>query len=249
MITSTMNSTEIGNMVDKDRDRIQKFILYRYKEMERSMRKGFSKNCSRVIDYSTPNSKYKIVLYIVGKFHTFTLLALNVESNEWLDVTFSRNRLGRDIQYVARSVHFFNRYAERFWGATNMSLNQIMQKFFMEMNCFIVFYRNNDHIVYAGPNGLILATFDEAKEIVHVVTFVSAEMLKKSQFSAWLKVWGACKRISEKAEREVRENGNLSPDVTCYWGFTEKERLTIDEAAEIYSSFFKTHKNAKDNRV
>ena len=239
MITSTMTSQEISNLIDKDRDRINKYIGYRYKEMERNLRKGFAKSASKIIDYSTTNAKYKIILYVAGKFHAFSLLALNYESNEWIDVTFSWQKLGKPLQYIARSVHFFNRYAERFWGDTDKSLNDIILKFYQEINCSIVVYWKDDHVVYASSNGIILAIYDEDKMIVHIVTFVSAEMLKYSQFSAWVKVWNTCQRLSAKAKLEIQETGNLSPFTSCSWEFTEKEKLTIEEASEIYGKFFK----------
>lgn len=239
MITSTMTSQEISNLIDKDRDRINKYIGYRYKEMERNLRKGFAKSASKVIDYSTQNAKYKIILYVTGRFHTFSLLAFNHESNEWIDVTFSSKKICEQMQYVARSVHFFNRYAERFLGTNDMDLNDIILKFYNEVNCFIVLYHKNDHIVYASSNGIVLAIFDEKKNITHVITYVSAEMLKYSQFSSWVKVWSACQRLSDLAKLEVQENGRLSPEKTSSWTFTEEEKLTIEEASEIYGKFFK----------
>lgn len=249
MITSTMNAQEISRMVDKDRDRIRKYLSYRYKEMERNMRKGFSNRASKIIDYSTPNNKYKIVLYVTGKFHTFSLLALNYESNEWLDVTFSLNETEARSQYIATSVHFFNRYAERFLGADDMTLNEIILKYYQSMPTSIVLYCDENRIVYASSNGLSLATYDEDKEIIHIVTYVSAEMLKYSQFSSWVKVWGVCDRMNQLFRREIDMNGAISPETIQYWGFTENEKLTIEEASEIYSKFFKNKTNDTDKRI
>lgn len=238
MITSTMTALEISNLIDKDRDRIQKYIGHQYKGLERDMRKSFKKEASKIIDYTTQNAKYKIILYSSKKFRTFSLLAHNYESNEWLDVTFSL-KSGEQTQYAARSVHFFNRYAERFLCESRLSLDRIILKFYKEINCSIVLYWKDDHVVYACSNGLMLAIYDEAKGIVHVVTYVSAEMLKRSQFSAWVKIWSICQRLNKRSQKEVQENGRLSPDVTQLWGFTEKEKLTIEESTEIYGKFFK----------
>ncbi len=243
MITSTMTALEISNLVDKDRERIQKYLGYQFKSMAREMRKGFKKEASKIIDYSTPNAKYKIILYVSGKFNTFSLLALNYESNEWIDVTFSSSKYEGKLQYAARSVHFFNRYAERYLLVKDMPLDKIILSFYRAINCAVVIYWKGDRVVFSSSNGLFLATYDEQKLIIHVATYVSAEMLKRSQFSAWLKVWAISQRMNKISLREIKEGGRLTPTSIERLDFTDKEKLTINEATEIYSTFFKHYED------
>lgn len=239
MITLTMTAEEISNSVDKDRERIKRFINYRFKDIDREMRKGFRKNAYKVIDYNVNSNMYKLLLYIEDKRRTFTILAVNNFTNELLDVTYSINTTDPAVPYTARSIHFFRRYAERYLQQPDMDINKVILEFYKDCNCSVILYMKDNKIVYAGMEGITLATFEKEKLIIHVVTFISLPMLKLSQFSAWLKAQEASIKLDAMVKEELETTGKLTPMNAFTWQLNKHEMLTLKEAGEIYDMYFK----------
>ena len=240
MITPFMTSEEISKQVDKDRERIGRFISYRFKDMERNLRKGLiRRKIYRVIDYKCGTNNYKIILYIEDKHHTFSLMIHDNITNELIDVTYSWNVQDKPIPYTARSVHFFKRYAERFLQEPDKDLNDVILEYYKDFNCAIVMYQKDDKLVYASRDGLALAVYDERRNITHVITFISLNLLKDSQFIAWLKAQRASIKIDKLAEEELKTSGRLAPDSTHFWQLDAEETFTLKEASELYDMYFK----------
>lgn len=246
MITPFMTSEEISNQVDKDRERIDKFISYRFKEMERELRKGLiRRKIYKIIDYKCGTNKYKIILYIENKFHTFSLLIHDTVTNELIDVTYSWSGQSCPVPYTARSIHFFRRYAERYLQDPDKNINDVILEYYKDYSCSIVMYQKDDKLVYASRDGLALAVYDKKRQINHVVTFISLNLLKDSQFIAWLKAQRASIKIDKLAEEELKSSGRLTPDSTHFWQLNEEETFTLNEASELYDMYFK-YKDLED---
>lgn len=249
MITYNMTSEEISNQVDKDRERILKFISYRYKEMERSLRKGLiRRKAYRIIDYKCGYNNYKIILYIESKFHTFSLLIRDDLTNELIDVTYSWESQIDPVPYTARSIHFFRRYAERFLQQPDLEINKSILEYYKDYTCSVIMYRDGEKIVYAGRDGITLTIFDEERYIVHAVTFISFNLLKETQFAAWFKAQRASIKIDRLARMELQENGKMSPDSAMFWQLSKEEMLSLEEASDIYSIYFKNKELEQFNK-
>ena len=93
-------------------------------------------------------------------------------------------------------------------------------------------------MVFAIPEGLILTEYEQEKHIIHYKTFVSMDMLKKTQKRSYEKISAflmeSCQQIAK-----ARETGNDERLCVVYRRFyNDIDLLDTKEAQAIYSSFF-----------
>lgn len=237
MITASMTANEMRKVRLMDESRINAFQLQKAEELKREMKRQKVKSMAKVYEFTTPNADYFIVVSVKhgGIFAAGVFVYLS-ETNEYIPMT-RKSSLHDDC--FAMSVHFIKRYAERHLKK-DMPPIKVLPKFFMSFIGAVRLYYDEKtrRIVFAVPEGLILATYDESKHIVHYKTFVSMDMLKESQYSSYEKISAflkeSCNRIVEA--RDTGDDDKL--EVAYKMVYRDAELLDTSEAKAIYSSFF-----------
>lgn len=237
MITASMTANEMRKVRSMDESRINAFQLQKAEELKREMRRQRVKSMAKTYEFVTPNADYFIVVSVKhgGIFAAGVFVYLK-ETNEYIPMT-RKSKLHDD--YFAMSVHFIKRYAERHLKK-NLPPVKVLPKFFMSFIGAVRLYFDEatKRVVFAVPEGLVLATYDLGKHIIHYKTFVSTEMLKESQYSSYKKISAflqeSCNRIVE-----ARDTGDDVKLEAAYKDFyMDAELLDTSEAKAIYSSFF-----------
>lgn len=115
-----------------------------------------------------------------------------------------------------------------------------MQKIYTSFTGAVQLYSDDKtrRVVFAIPEGLILTDYEQEKHIIHYKTFVSMDMLKKTQLRSYEKISAflmeSCQQIAK-----AREAGNDEKLGIVYRRFyNDVNFLDTTEAQSIYSSFF-----------
>lgn len=150
----------------------------------------------------------------------------------------SRNE-GYSEDCFAMSVHFLKRFAERFLKK-DLPIAKILQKIYTSFTGAVQLYSDDKtrRVVFAIPEGLILTEYEQEKHIIHYKTFVSMDMLKKTQKRSYEKISAflmeSCQQIAK-----ARDTGNDERLCVVYRRFyNDTDLLDTKEAQAIYSSFF-----------
>lgn len=158
------------------------------------------------------------------------------ETNEYIPM--SRNE-GYSEDCFAMSVHFLKRYAERYLKK-DLPIAKILQKIYTSFTGAVQLYSDDKtkRVVFAIPEGLILTEYEQEKRIIHYKTFVSMDMLKKTQMQSYEKISAflmeSCQQIAM-----AREAGNDKKLGVVYRRFYDDiDLLDTKEAQAIYSGFF-----------
>lgn len=231
MIVATMTSTEILNLMEKDLDRIRAYVVHREKELTRELRKYRRDMVSQAYDYHTPNADYVLVLRCLKNGYVSRLrFAFIEESLEYVTI----GTVGGCKGIVSYSVHLLKRFAERALHDTSLPMRRILLKF-TQQDVSSCLYSDGDCFVTACEQGICLGMFDKKRGVILNRTFVSIDMLKKSQFQAWEKI----KRYISLAVEVKHEYGlysdrfqNLLREIPVDMS------LSSDEARSIYASYY-----------
>ena len=231
MIVSTMSSTEIFNLMDKDLDRIRAYVVHREKELTRELRKSRRDMVSQAYDYHTPNADYVLVLRCLKNGYVSRLrFAFIKETLEYVTI----GTVGGCKGIVSYSVHLLRRFAERALHDTSLPMRKILLKF-TQQDVSSCLYYDDDFFVTACEQGICLGKFDKKREVILNRTFVSIDMLKESQMKAWEKI----NRYISLALEVKHEYGLYSDRFQNLLREIPVEMsLSIDEARSIYASFY-----------
>ena len=237
MITASMTANEMRKVRNMDEYRINEFQMQKAEELKRELNRQKVKNMAKTYEFVTPNADYFVVVSVKqgGIFASGVFVYLK-ETNEYIPMT-RNSPLHEDC--FAMSVHFINRYAERHLNK-KLPVTKVLQKFFMSFLGAVRLYFDEEtkRIVFAVPEGLVLATYDLSKHIIHYKTFVSMDMLKKTQASSYEKISAflreSCNRIAKA--RDTGDDNKL--EITYKMVYKDAELLDTSEAKAIYSSFF-----------
>lgn len=175
MITSTMTAREIAKIREADDEQLRRFAERKRKVLRKSLGNGIHK-VSCCYDYKTKNAEYKIIVRVTKKLRGMILYMHEKENNEFIMATSS------NLTQIKISAHYWKRVSERLYHEP-MTINKVMGKY--DPLGVPLFYRNGD-FVFANEKGLSLGKWDGA--FYHFKTFVSLEMLRKTQLDAFLKV-------------------------------------------------------------
>lgn len=236
MITDRSNASDLDRIRMADESNISSFQRMKVHELYRSMRKNKVASMFTCLDLKTANADYKITFGIRGK--DLVASGIFVYEKE-RNVYISMFRTLRDSGcYMAFSVHFLNRYAERYLKR-NIPPTKSLSYFVSSFIGGMVLYISEDFkIVYATNGGIMLGNIEPYKKIIYMNTFVSLEMLKSSQNSSYGKV-KAC--IDKSCERFARAKGTGDEEIGYIAGeqiHHNMAELDNSEAMEIYSTFF-----------
>ena len=237
MITASMTSGEIRRVRNLDEARIYEFQMRKANELKREMRKQNVRQMTKTYELVTQNANYFIVVGVKqgGVFVSGVFIYLK-ETNEYIPM--SRNE-GYSADCFAMSVHFMKRFAERFLKK-DLPIAKILQKIYTSFTGAIKLYGDDKtkRVVFAIPEGLILTEYDQDKHIIHYKTFVSMDMLKKTQMQSYEKISAFLMESCEQIAK-AREIGNDEKLGVVYRRFYDDiDLLDTSEAQSIYSSFF-----------
>lgn len=245
MITASMTSGEMRRVRNLDEARIYEFQMRKANELKREMRKQNVRQITKTYELVTRNADYFIVVGVKhgGVFVSGVFIYLK-ETNEYIPM--SRND-GYSEDCFAMSVHFLKRYAERYLKK-DLPIAKILQKIYTSFTGAVQLYSDDKtkRVVFAIPEGLILTEYEQEKRIIHYKTFVSMDMLKKTQMQSYEKISAflmeSCQQIAM-----ARDAGNDEKLGVVYRRFYDDiDLLDTKEAQAIYSGFFE--KGCKNER-
>lgn len=245
MITASMTSSEIRRVRNLDESRIYEFQLRKANELKREMKKQSVRQITKTYELVTQNADYFIVVGVKhGDVFVSGVFIYLKETNEYIPM--SRNE-GYSEDCFAMSVHFLKRYAERYLKK-DIPVSKILQKIYTSFTGALQLYSDDKtkRVVFAIPEGLILTNYEQEKHIIHYKTFVSMDMLKKTQMQSYEKISAflmeSCQQIAM-----AREAGNDEKLGVVYRRFYDDiDLLDTKEAQAIYSGFFE--KGGNDER-
>lgn len=237
MITASMTYDEMRRIRNLDESRIYEFQLRKANELKREMRRQNVRQMTKTFEFVTPNADYFIVVGVKhGDVFASSVFIYLKETNEYIPM--SRNE-GYSEDCFAMSVHFLKRFSERYLKK-DLPIAKILQKIYTSFTGAIQLYGDDKtkRVVFAIPEGLILTEYDQDKHIIHYKTFVSMDMLKKTQMQSYEKISAflieSCEQIAK-----AREIGNDEKLGVVYRRFYDDiDLLDTSEAQSIYSSFF-----------
>lgn len=245
MITASMTSGEMRRVRNLDEARIYEFQMRKANELKREMRKQNVRQITKTFEFATPNADYFIVVGVKhGDVFASGVFIYLKETNEYIPM--SRNE-GYSEDYFAMSVHFLKRYAERYLKK-DLPIAKILQKIYTSFTGAVQLYSDDKtkRVVFAIPEGIILSNYEQEKRIIHYKTFVSMDMLKKTQMQSYEKISAflmeSCQQIAM-----ARDAGNDEKLGVVYRRFYDDiDLLDTKEAQAIYSGFFE--KGGKNER-
>lgn len=234
MITASMTSGEMRRVRNLDEARIYEFQMRKANELKREMRKQNVRQITKTFELATPNADYLIVVGVKhGDVFASGLFIYLKETNEYIPM--SRNE-GYSEDCFAMSVHFLKRFAERFLKK-DLPIAKILQKIYTSFTGAVQLYSDDKtrRVVFAIPEGLILTEYDQDKHIIHYKTFVSMDMLKKTQMQSYEKISAFLMESCEQIAK-AREIGNDEKLGVVYRRFYDDiDLLDTSEAQSIYS--------------
>ena len=245
MITASMTSGEMRRVRNLDETRIYEFQMRKANELKREMKRQKVRQITKTFEFTTPNADYFIVVGVKhGDVFASGVFIYLKETNEYIPM--SRNE-GYSEDCFAMSVHFLKRYAERYLKK-DLPIAKILQKIYTSFTGAVQLYSGDKtkRVVFAIPEGLILSNYEQEKRIIHYKTFVSMDMLKKTQMQSYEKISAflmeSCQQIAM-----AREAGNDEKLGVVYRRFYDDiDLLDTKEAQAIYSGFFE--KGGKNER-
>ena len=245
MITASMTSGEMRRVRNLDEARIYEFQMRKANELKREMRKQNVRQITKTYELVTRNADYFIVVGVKhGDVFASGVFIYLKETNEYIPM--SRNE-GYSEDCFAMSVHFLKRYAERYLKK-DLPIAKILQKIYTSFTGAVQLYSDGKtkRVVFAIPEGIILSNYEQEKRIIHYKTFVSMDMLKKTQKQSYEKISAflmeSCQQIAM-----AREAGNDEKLGVVYRRFYDDiDLLDTKDAQAIYSGFFE--KGGKNER-
>ena len=234
MLTSSMNSSDLLRILSADHERIIRWGQYRIKEMRSELLRGMKDKIWKYFDYHTDNADYIIVIHCnrAGKFGIIRFAYIK-ETNEYL------TKIQCVPGYNAISVHMLHRYAERVLNNKDLSIGETLLAF-SKLNMSIVIYYDDTNFVAANERGLVLMKYDARRDIICMKTFVSLDLLKESQYSAWEKVCQILKSKQEfKSFTSQRKGLTREERLKSLINIDDEQVLSKQEAFELYATFYK----------
>lgn len=236
MLVATMTSREVFDVMQKDVDRLAAFSYHKEKSLMSELRKSRREMVSQSYDYHTPNADYIIVLRCNRKGYVSRMRFAFIE--ETLEYVSSAIQ-GKSKGVVSYSVHLLRRYAERVLHDSSLPMRKIFLKFCQD-SVFACIYTDKDYLVTATETGICLGKYDQTRDIIVNRTFVSRDMLKETQLSAWNKV----ERFVKVALDARNKYGMNSKEFQAILRAIPQEMaLSREEAAKIYASYFEKEDN------
>ena len=93
-------------------------------------------------------------------------------------------------------------------------------------------------VVYAIYGGIMLGKYDSEKKVIYMKTFVSLDMLKGSQIRSYGKIKRFIDYSRERIDGIKKSNDCVKINAAFDNVFEGMAKLDMDEAREIYSTFF-----------
>lgn len=241
MITATMTGQEIINLYqEKDFPIVDSVIEKKSFKLSKELRKGLGKRAAQCYDVHTDNADYKVSIGVGRNLDKCIadVYAYCRETNDYVIVT-STVSLGFKCDAFAITPHYIKRYAERCLHRSEYGVNQVLASMTLDHNFAIKIYESGKYSVLALKGGLSLDVFDEKRRVEVAKTYVSLDMLKSSQVSAYKKVEKLLGKYNSVFANPVKdpilEGKKFAEEVN-------EAALSIEEISEIYGKFFNEKK-------
>lgn len=235
MLVSSMNAEDISKVRVMDDSRLTAFQQMKARELLRELKKQKISSICTCFDFKTPNAEYKMTFFIKsGDVYYSGIFGYMRESNVYVPMSI----VGDDGYYMALSPHFLNRYAERYLKK-RLSLGKSLANFFHNFVGAAVLYADKTkRVVYAIYGGIMLGKYDSEKKVIYMKTFVSLDMLKGSQIRSYGKIKRFIDYSRERIDGIKKSNDCVKINAAFDNVFEGMAKLDMDEAREIYSTFF-----------
>lgn len=240
MITSKMTGLELAKVFQNDSQRIFAFGANKAKALSRELRKGFGKMAFACYDLTVNGTQYKVCLGVTPKAlqHSYTVLAYVKERNEYVNVSI----VGRStLSQFAYTAHCLKRYAERYMKNPDASLNSVIASIEKNIVYTIELYHDGENHVWANSAGLFLQKHDSKRDIRICKTFVSVEMLKTSQITAYASVAGLIEEYSKTFNDIVPHD--IQAISECFYQDMLLQGVNHEMLQGLYGEFFEKRRN------
>jgi len=238
MIVPSMTDKEILDHIIKDNVVAESFITRQRKSMNKVMRSVISRNkqFNRIVGFTSHVSKQKYVF-------VFSTDNRNMK-NGLCYAMFAVVGFGSNRKYICAvsdnhinvvTSHFVERYIERMHLPEGTTQEEALLLYFTNNSYTTAIYSDDKSFVKAGMEGLALCT-DDSEYCVTSRTFVSMDMLKKSQKEAVEKVIDKL-FVTEDGIRYLYKQGKTIEDAAILAGMFMEEDCKVAE--EIYKQYFK----------
>lgn len=239
MLTGTMNASDLQKVYDSDRERIYRFLNHKEDVLRRQLKKGFARKCAKCYDYKTDRADYKLSICVYSRRSIIDVYMYVKETNEYVMVTAVADYY-QDACLVF-TPHYIRRMGERLYGDKELDANKVLTNFILHSNTSINLYHKGNNYVFATQGGISLAIFDEKRNLMVMKTFVSVEMLKSTQITAWERVADMIETFDRFVEDESARHGNTTADIVEKLS-QEISKLDLDEINNIYGEHFNKQK-------
>lgn len=237
MILPTMTGREMIEHMTRDYDLMEGKVQALERDFRHTLKKyPLTKFVIHHYTVRDSHQEYLIVNSHIGKDRNHGLMrsrfAIVQDGDKKLYITM---RLGNtDVQITTH--HFFERYRERM-QLGDVSIEQAIGIHTYKSSTLLNLYSDDDgHFVFASSEGISLCEFD-GDCTMWFRTFVSADMLKLSQFKSWNKVQEDIARADEYVSRQgCIFNTYHEEMIRKLYGKLDNIELT--EAQEIYAKYF-----------
>lgn len=235
MLVSSMNASDISKVRAMDDARLVTFQQRKARELLRELHRQRVSSICTCLDFKTPNAEYKVTFFIKsGDVYYSGIFGYVRETNVYIPMSV----LGDDGFYMALSPHFLNRYSERYLKR-KCSLGKSLANFFHDFVGAAVLYADGKkRVVYAIYGGVMLGKYDIGKKVIYMKTFVSLDMLKGSQVRSYGKIKNFIELSKARMENMKKSNDCVRINAAYDRVFEGMAKLDMDEAREIYSTFF-----------
>lgn len=235
MLTAYSTPQDIARFYERNSDRVEACAEMHYRAMRRYCIRNRCPSMAQSGVHMIDGTKVAFLCRYERKtdIFVFSKYAYITETNEWLmkapDVSTAN----------AFTAHSIRRYAERALGRNDMPPEKVLMQMLKRNDKYIIVYadeRNN--FVRACRDGIFLGVLNEPLHKEVFKTFVSMEMLRRTQRAAYDEVSGLFLQDGFGIDDMVRTR-ELSRSDT-YNGRVYAPRC--NHAYEIYSQFFNHHK-------
>lgn len=242
MLTMTMTADEMGQHIETDIRKMERWLDYQYhafmkKVKKRPPRLAYYKICEKTV--KTSHQKYYFVLTHTcldgKKFDVLWTIVAELRDYARTYYVFPKSALDNKIRMF--SSHLIKRYAERI--GIPFSEKSLFE--FINRNiCQCCIYKDNPDeptkMVYAAADGLILSQVTD-KNLCIGRTFISKDMLKTTQREAFERIYDTVVDATTQTAKSLRMGYDKDRFASQY---SRENRYIFESCQEIYTKYFES---------
>lgn len=232
MITTNSNCTKVIEFLGAHKSQLRSHDAKANIQWGKLERQSKGKNTSMFYEYELDGITCWHLRHGNGHlFHYSNLIVIPFANDKYQYIDWS----SKGTYHFKYTSHFFDRYKERM--NVKGSVKQCVKQFSKKSTSMVCIYRKNGQFVYCMDDGLVLGVEDEQLKLSVCCTFVSYDLLKYSQRSAFNKIQDIVGEI-RKAHVELYKHGVSHENSTIV--VEERFKNVSEAAAKIYSWYFET---------